>query len=68
MVSLVHLVVNTLYYISHFIQICWGVVVGVRATLPPSTLFADRVLLHREYSISEPNTLVETVSKYKGLH
>ena len=29
---------------------------GVRATLPPSTLFADRALLHREYSISEPNT------------
>ena len=29
---------------------------GVRATLPPSTLFADRVLLHRGYSISEPNT------------
>ena len=28
----------------------------VRATLPPSTLFTDRVLLHRGYSISEPNT------------
>ena len=27
----------------------------VRATLPPSMLFADRVLLHRGYSISEPN-------------
>ena len=27
----------------------------VRATLPPSTLFADRVLLRRGYSISEPN-------------
>ena len=40
----------------------------VRATLPPSTLFADKVLLCRGYSISEPNTLVETVSKYKGLH
>ena len=40
----------------------------VRATLPPSTLFADRALLHRGYSISEPNALVETVSKYKGLH
>ena len=42
--------------------------VGVRATLPPSTLFADRALLRRGYSISEPNALVETVSKYKGLH
>ena len=41
---------------------------GVRATLPPSTLFADKALLRREYFISEPNTLVETVSKYKGLH
>ena len=40
----------------------------VRATLPPSTLFVDRVLLRRGYSISEPNALVETVSKYKGLH
>ena len=40
----------------------------VRATLPPSTLFADRALLHRGYSISESNALVETVSKYKGLH
>ena len=40
----------------------------VRATLPPSTLFADRALLHRGYSISEPNALVETVSKYKGLY
>ena len=40
----------------------------VRATLPPSTLFADRALLRRGYSISEPNALVETVSKYKGLH
>ena len=28
----------------------------VRATLPPSTLFADRALLCRGYSISEPNT------------
>ena len=28
---------------------------GVRATLPPSTLFADRVLLHRGYSILIPN-------------
>ena len=42
--------------------------VGVRATLPPSMLFADRALLHRGYSISDPNALVETVSKYKGLH
>ena len=42
--------------------------VYVRATLPPSTLFADRVLLHRGYSISAPNALVETVSKYKGLY
>ena len=40
----------------------------VRATLPPSTLFADRALLHRGYSISDPNALVETVSKYKGLY
>ena len=40
----------------------------VRATLPPSTLFADRALLRRGYSISEPNALVETVSKYKGLY
>ena len=40
----------------------------VRATLPPSTLFADRALLCRGYSISDSNTLVETVSKYKGLH
>ena len=40
----------------------------VRATLPPSTLFADRALLRRGYSISEPNALVETVSKYKVLH
>ena len=40
----------------------------VRATLPPSTLFADRALLRRGYSISEPNTLVETVSKYKDLY
>ena len=29
--------------------------VVVRATLPPSTLFADSVLLHRGYSISVPN-------------
>ena len=29
---------------------------SVRATLPPSMLFADRALLHRGYSISEPNT------------
>ena len=43
-------------------------VIHVRATLPPSTLFADRALLHRGYSISEPNALVETVSKYKGLY
>ena len=28
--------------------------VPVRATLPPSTLFADRALLCRGYSISEP--------------
>ena len=41
---------------------------AVRATLPPSTLFADRALLHRGYSISDPNALVEAVSKYKGLH
>ena len=40
----------------------------VRATLPPSMLFADRALLRRGYSISEPNALVETISKYKGLH
>ena len=40
----------------------------VRATLPPSTLFADRALLCRGYSISTPNALVETVSKYKGLY
>ena len=40
----------------------------VRATLPPSMLFADRVLLRRGYSISTLNALVETVSKYKGLH
>ena len=39
----------------------------VRATLPPSTLFADRALLHRGYSISEPNTWGETVSKPLGL-
>ena len=39
----------------------------VRATLPPSMLFADRALLRRGYSISEPNTLVETVSKPLGL-
>ena len=44
------------------------IMLPVRATLPPSTLFADRALLHRGYSISEPNALVETVSKYKGLH
>ena len=43
-------------------------VVPVRATLPPSMLFADRALLCRGYSISEPNASVETVSKYKGLH
>ena len=41
---------------------------SVRATLPPSTLFADRALLRRGYFISEPNALVETISKYKGLH
>ena len=41
---------------------------NVRATLPPSTLFADRALLRRKYSISEPNALVETESQYKGLH
>ena len=40
----------------------------VRATLPPSMLFADRALLCREYSISKPNALVETISKYKDLH
>ena len=40
----------------------------VRATLPPSTLFADRALLRRGYSISDSKALVETVSKYKGLH
>ena len=36
----------------------WGistVLSHVRATLPPSMLFADRALLHRGYSISEPN-------------
>ena len=39
----------------------------VRATLPPSMLFADRVLLCRGYSISVPNTCGETVSKPLGL-
>ena len=39
----------------------------VRATLPPSTLFADRALHHRGYSISVPNTWGETVSKPLGL-
>ena len=29
--------------------------VSVRATLPPSTLFANKALLHRGYSISAPN-------------
>ena len=46
----------------------WSFILVVRATLPPSMLFADRALLRRGYSISEPNALVETVSKYKGLH
>ena len=41
---------------------------SVRATLPPSTLFADRALLHRGYSISEPNAWGETVSKPLGCH
>ena len=45
--------------------VCWWV--GVRATLPPSMLFADRVLLCRGYSISEPNAWGETVSKPLGL-
>ena len=57
---------------SEAIPICASVVVvyagTVRATLPPSMLFADRALLYRGYSISEPNALVEAVSKYKGLH
>ena len=35
--------------------------------LPPSMLFADRALLCRGYSISEPNTWGETVSKPLGL-
>ena len=39
----------------------------VRATLPPSMLFADRVLLCRGYSISEPKAWGETVSKPLGL-
>ena len=39
----------------------------VRATLPPSMLFADRALLRRGYSISEPNAWGETVSKPLGL-
>ena len=39
----------------------------VRATLPPSTLFADSVLLHRGYTISVLNTCGETVSKPLGL-
>ena len=39
----------------------------VRATLPPSTLFADRVLLCRGYSISDPNAWGELVSKPLGL-
>ena len=39
----------------------------VRATLPPSMLFADRALLCRGYSISEPNAWGETVSKPLGL-
>ena len=33
---------------------CSGDLVAVRATLPPSILFADRALLHRGYSISDP--------------
>ena len=36
----------------------------VRATLPPSTLFADRALLRRGYSISEPNAFVEQAVVY----
>ena len=40
---------------------------SVRATLPPSTLFADRALLRRGYSISVPNAWGETVSKPLGL-
>ena len=39
----------------------------VRATLPPSILFADRALLHRGYSISVPKAWGETVSKPLGL-
>ena len=39
----------------------------VRATLPPSTLFADRVLLRREYSISVPKACGETISEPLGL-
>ena len=34
---------------------------SVRATLPPSMLFADRALLRRGYSMSGPDALVETV-------
>ena len=52
----------------------WGLQEGltihwqsVRATLPPSMLFADRALLHRGYSISVPKACGETVSKPLGL-
>ena len=48
-------------------QLFWAHRVNVRATLPPSMLFADRVLLHRGYSMSEPNAWGETVSKPLGL-
>ena len=48
---------------AHFKHISYT----VRATLPPSTLFADRALLCRGYSISEPNTWGETVSRPLGL-
>ena len=40
--------------------------VPVRATLPPSMLFADRALLHRGYSISVLNACGETISKPLG--
>ena len=48
------------------ITVCWRLE-SVRATLPPSMLFADRALLCRGYSISEPNAWGETVSKPLGL-
>ena len=72
---MLYLVGNSLLELKQLLGMCGRLTVHsnvtvniIRATLPPSTLFADRALLRREYSISEPNTLVETVSKYKGLH